>query len=364
MLTERGGVSPVGEGGAVALTVPLQITVSLSTPVLSTTPVLSPAAAPVPAQPREAASDALLERVRIDRNYAGRPGYDEEFLGRNRPVPLPRLDDGLKAQVSRLLELADMPGPEAYTLKYEHFSVVQHRRRKLALLTAVNIDGARRFNLGEREGDAWSKDPRIDPDHQVGEELYAGSDLDRGHLVRRLDPVWGGSPQEATRANDDTFHFTNCTPQHARFNRGKRLWQGVENFVLNRALAEGFRLCVLTGPVFKRDDPEFRGVQLPLAYWKIMVFARRDGSLSASAYLLSQEELVQDMLREARRPAFDPSLFQVPVARVTAETTIDFSYLSAHDPLEIAGGVREIMRPGEAAAPAERRIRRFADLVL
>ena len=57
--------------------------------------------------------------------------------------------------------------------------------------------------------------------------------LDRGHLVRRLDPAWGESKALAKIANDDTFHFTNCTPQHENFNQSRLagLWGQLENAV-------------------------------------------------------------------------------------------------------------------------------------
>ena len=58
---------------------------------------------------------------------------------------------------------------------------------------------------------------------QTGEDVYRDNDLDRGHLVRRLDPAWG--PKSAA-AVDDTFHFTNCAPQHHEFNAGRTLWLG------------------------------------------------------------------------------------------------------------------------------------------
>jgi endonuclease G len=38
--------------------------------------------------------------------------------------------------------------------------------------------------------------------------------------------------------HDDTFHFTNCCPQHERFNQGKNLWAGLEDYLLNRAADE------------------------------------------------------------------------------------------------------------------------------
>jgi endonuclease G len=108
-----------------------------------------------------------------------------------------------------------------------------NRRRQLALYTAVNIDGASSIDL-IREEDSWSYDPRIAESEQIGEALYRRNKLDRGHLVRRLDPVWG-TPEEAARANEDTFHFTNCSPQHEGFNQNDATWQGIENFLLDSA---------------------------------------------------------------------------------------------------------------------------------
>ena len=56
-------------------------------------------------------------------------------------------------------------------------------------------------------------DPRISNDFQAGgEEFYSSNPLDRGHLVRRADAAWGKTESEARLANDDTFHFTNCSP--------------------------------------------------------------------------------------------------------------------------------------------------------
>ena len=65
-----------------------------------------------------------------------------------------------------------------------------NRRRQLAYYTVVNIDGNRSSELS-REGDRWFFDSRIAESEQIGEALYRRNALDRGHLVRRLDPVWG-----------------------------------------------------------------------------------------------------------------------------------------------------------------------------
>ena len=85
----------------------------------------------------------------------------------------------------------------------------------MAFYTAVNIDGSKLEQL-ERNNDVWYYDPRIERELQYGPELYSKNDLDRGHLVRRLDPVWGANFKDA---NEDTFHFSNFSPQHKNLNQ-------------------------------------------------------------------------------------------------------------------------------------------------
>jgi endonuclease G len=58
------------------------------------------------------------------------------------------------------------------------------RSRRMAMFVGVNIDGATSVKI-ERSKDKWFYDGRIPVEQQIGEELYAGNLLDRGHLVRR-----------------------------------------------------------------------------------------------------------------------------------------------------------------------------------
>ncbi|WP_180234189.1 DNA/RNA non-specific endonuclease, partial [Bacillus cereus] len=88
----------------------------------------------------------------------------------------------------------------------------------------------------------WHFDPRIDKQYQCGDELYENNDLDRGHLVRRRDPIWGDSAEEA---NKDTFHFTNCSPQHRDLNQ--KTWAELENYILNNAKNFNLKVTVFTG---------------------------------------------------------------------------------------------------------------------
>jgi endonuclease G len=299
--------------------IPLRITISAGSP--------APAAAVAPTI--AATQPAVgLERVDIDPNYANRKGYSPDFLGVH--VPLPTLTDEQRRNAAK--NSMARPTEDNAVLPYHHFSIVMNRRRQLAYYTAVNIHGAR-SRTPRRTGDRWYFDPRIAESEQIGEDLYARNALDRGHLVRRLDPAWG-SNNEALRANNDTFHFTNCSPQHANFNQNDETWQGIENYLLNKATAERKKLTIFTGPVLAEDDPLYRGVRLPLYFWKIAAMARVDGTLTVSAYLLDQKELVDGLER------FNADTFQVSIEEIQGRTGLDFAYLSASQVnLEAAPGL-------------------------
>ena len=154
-------------------------------------------------------------------------GYNAEFL----QIPLP------------------LPAPPAGTLirelLYTHFTVLLDPARRLAIATGVNIDGDHLATV-DRD-DNWHLDSRIPIYEQTGEDVYARNDLDRGHLVRRQDPVWGDTTT-ARRANYDTFAYTNAAPQAAAFNQSKQLWLGLEDHVLTYARTNGNRLSVFTAP--------------------------------------------------------------------------------------------------------------------
>jgi DNA/RNA endonuclease G (NUC1)/V8-like Glu-specific endopeptidase len=309
--------------GAVTMTIPLNITVSLGT--LAGQLSLPTVAQAV--QTAVAGESGLQEAVTIDPDYDGREGYDPEFLGSgNLRVLLPKLHTSKVRHAARLVN--PQAGADQHELKYHHFSVVMNGKRRLAFFTAVNIDGKKARDIA-RESDKWFFDPRISRQEQIGNDLYASNPFDRGHLVRRLDPAWGRTERIAKVANDDTFHFTNCSPQHERFNQGQNLWQGVENFLLDRATGADQKLTVFTGPVFRDDDPEYRGIQIPLEYWKVAVLVGQDGKLASLAFLVTQEDLIERVVEEA---AIDTArTFQTSVSEIERLTGLDFERLRAHD---------------------------------
>jgi endonuclease G, mitochondrial len=321
-----------GAGSPTSVTVPLQLTVRVGD---------QPASATM-------ATAGGVEAITIDPNYADRQGYDPQFLGAEvEAVPLPALSAEL-VPLAAINGLAT--GEPRYVLPYHHFSVVLNKQRGLAFYTAANIDGASGFRL-RRERDRWSFDPRVPQDQQTGEQVYRDNSLDRGHLVRRLDPAWGPSTGAAKLANDDTFHFTNCTPQHHDFNAGQTLWAGLEDYILDNADNRNFRVSVFTGPVLAADDDPYRGVQLPRQFWKVVAMVKQDGALSATAYLLSQEQLIKGL--EIAPEAFSYGAYrtyQVPVHHIQDLTGLSFETLADADPLgrqEATISAREVRRPQE-----------------
>lgn len=267
----------------------------------------------------------LEEAVFTVEDVQDRDGYVTDFLGDGKfAVPLPALGEGLDEVTVTVDEEAN--GTDRYMLPYTHFSIAMHSSRRMALFTASNIDGEQSRKI-KRKKDVWAFDPRIDRDFQIGNDLYKDNDLDRGHLVRRLDPTWG-TAQEAKLAEIDTFFFTNCTPQHSGFNQ--KLWLSLEEYLLDNAATRGFRACIFTGPVFSDNDRPYRGALLPLAFWKVavMIHDERD-ELTATAYMVSQKSLLSDL--EFVFGQF--KTYQVSIAAIEQRTNLDFGRLKDFDPL-------------------------------
>ncbi|MFB2554539.1 DNA/RNA non-specific endonuclease [Herbiconiux liangxiaofengii] len=274
--------------------------------------------------------DAGFLGVGADDGGAGADGRpDGSGGGGGVPLPGPR-EDAAAGRIRRL--------------DYVHFTVLLDAERRLAAATGVNIDGGSLLDLGR--GDDWHLDERVDAAEQAAPELYAQNDLDRGHLVRRRDPVWGDA-ELASQANFDTFSYPNAAPQAAEFNQSLELWNGLEDLVLAYASVNRLRLSVFTGPVFGDDDVQYRGVRIPKLFWKVAAWAS-GGRLRASGYLLDQspqlggidldERVAGGLARADEAPDAPPPLgafrtFQVPVADLAELTGLDFGPLVRADVL-------------------------------
>ncbi len=131
----------------------------------------------------------LAEAQNSAADYADRPGYQPDFPGDSDDsfLPLPVVAG---RRVRDILRQTSVPHQGSTELKYMHFSIGMSTSRRMPYFTAVNIDGES-LQRPRRKNDAWQFDPQIPQTAQLGNRLNAGNNLDRGHQVRRLDPMWG-----------------------------------------------------------------------------------------------------------------------------------------------------------------------------
>ena len=248
----------------------------------------------------------LVEKMvepRHDDSYDNRIGYDREFLGLHVAMPVATNDDDLSQQEDGETEL-----------RYHNFSLIMNAKRRLAQITASNIDGSeaakepepgftytrRELNgfTSKNDREKWFLDPRIPAADQLPDKFYNydRTAFDKGHLVRREAVAFGTTFEDVQMANGDTFHSTNCSPQVKGYNRASLggIWGKLEDDVLEAA--ETTRCMVFSGPVFAGDDREFHGrdlsgdtvVQIPAKYWK-MIVTREGDALRTHAYVLEQD---------------------------------------------------------------------------
>jgi endonuclease G len=270
-------------------------------------------------------------------DLAGRTGYDPSFLGPAVPVP------------------ALTSGAATVLLPYLHYSVLFRPDRRFAALTALDLDGARLQSLART--DKWLLDPRLAAQLQAGPPVYADNDLDRGHLVMRASSTWGDTVEEARQAEAETFYFTNAAPQAATFNQGRTLWLGLEDYLMENAATFDRKLAVFAGPVLDPADPPYRGIQIPLRFWKVAAFIQ-DGALAATGYILDQTPLVDDLdaaLIEAAVAGAVPPLgafrtFQVPIADIAVLAGVDLDQLVLVDRLGAPVTGETPPPPGQASS--------------
>ena len=263
-----------------------------------------------------AGPELIVEGVPSD--YVGRAGYDAAFVGVKIPLPVVRSrSDVLTFQ---------WEGTRQSVLKYQHFSVVMSRSRRLCIFSACNIDGStpRRFKRP-----SWRLDGRIPVSQQIRDECYGNEPLfARGHMTRREDPIWG-TPAAAALGNTDSMHVTNTVPQMQPFNAG--IWLALESYALDNARDDRMRISVFTGPFLLADDPIREGVRIPRSFWKVIAFIH-DGTrkLCATGYTMSQEDFLGD----------DEFVFgrhktaQTRIADIERRAGLSFGRLAALDPFD------------------------------
>jgi endonuclease G, mitochondrial len=380
--------------GRVTWRIPLEISVRLPQAMNGTSDQITTASATMPRSNIPVAE----AKIKPSKDYTTRSGYKPRFIT-GHVVDLPLLTDQLE-QDAALNQKAEA-GDDPHELKYHHFSIVMNKKKKFAFFTACNIDGSSAKKVDRKTGtvsvlepddpglesivvgngaeasEKWYSDDRLLDGDYTNQTLYDRQQvpgfpdptssgriarmLQRGHLVRRMDPAWGND-QQALLADADTFHFTNCVPQLGFFNMGTasklnlpetgggKLWRALENHVLRNAVVDKKRICSFTGPIFDKEDPSYRGIKVPLRFWKIVVWAENH-DLRSLAMIADQAPVLEAIggLPEAATDAeaFDEldkvRDFLSTVTEIESLTKLNFGDAVRHADIRAGESLKRVM---------------------
>ena len=302
--------------------------------------------------PREMSQTADARRT-----FGGR-GYDSRFIGINLPLPVAR------TQTVR----NDLVGADGERIAhYTHFSLAIRRSRRMAAFVAWNLEG--RATKPSSKDTPWQIDPRVPLECQIDNSLYEGTVFDRGHIAKREDLLWGGE-SVAKQANDDSFCYTNATPQHEKFNRlAPALWKSLEDEIFRQVDVADSRIALVGGPIFSAQDQPFappgapRGfvpVLIPRQFFKVVAYRDTDdGQVKAMAFRLSQESLVGSLGAPSGRLDLSKfSMYQVDITALEALTGLSMTAFRRLD----TKAVHDRLAPARLRQ-ADRPVRAFADIL-
>ena len=156
-----------------------------------------------------------------------------------------------------------------------NYSFLYDKTYKTALWVAYATSNSGDFkdnNVGRN--DAWAYDPALDQSWQPNlSGAYSSSNgrsYDRGHQVASNDR------QTTKEQNQQTFYYTNMTPQYSSLNQGQ--WNTLEGKVQGVATVTTGSdiLYVVTGPLFEGTlatvtDKSGNECKVPSGYWKCLM---------------------------------------------------------------------------------------------
>lgn len=289
-------------------------------------------------------------------------GYDKDFIGEKFRVELPVLNSDQENDLAKSND-----GDEE--LKYLYYSVKQSKSRKLPYFAACNLHGGEFRQLG-RAG-AFIRDPRLSKEDQMDDDFYTYAFKDkknneikytkifhRGHMTKREDTQWGQDDGTAELGAKLTFFFTNAVPQHGHLNGV--VWKALEDHIMHVAtngkkakLGEGYKINILTGPVFQDDDPklpiENGTAQIPALFWKVVYYKKKpENKLYHVGFMMGQKKMLETaftgfgIVAKDKEKTFDKykDVIQVKVSFIEKMTGMKFH--PAEDPLKNSTEGQEI----------------------
>ncbi len=327
-------------------------------PVTPVAPQPTAVAAPVAPAPSPASTDTESFESKLEqeqaKDFSSYNGFDDHFMGDATPLPL--LGTQLARQAAYLVN-----NPRQNVLKYEHYSTIVHSIRRVPLVSAVNVEGDPSVRRDQQpRKDNWLRDNRIDLDVQLTDDYYVKSGFDKGHMSRREDAKWGETAAEAEEAAQLTCMYSNACPQVPAINRAvygyHGLWGQLEQIVLEKGVVlehgDASKICVFNGPIFVSTDPTYKGVQVAMRFYKLVVWRNGAGEMKATAFILSQEDLVGGIQFEELQYDKEFIEHQCSIAYLEKQTDLTFAGISQWDTHPDSGDNEAVATVDRAAVEA------------
>ena len=172
--------------------------------------------------------------------------------------------------------------------KVTSFSMEYDKSKKHSRWIAFRFDNQTRLQEATRS-DEFIPDPSLDMEYQRTQVDFGKKGYDRGHLCASADRLY---QQEA---NDQTFYYTNMSPQRNKFNTG--IWLTLEGQVQSwgRSCTSSDTLYVVKGGTIDKED-QIRGYisndlskPIPKYYYMALLFKKGD-SFKAIAFWMEHTD--------------------------------------------------------------------------
>lgn len=186
-----------------------------------------------------------------------------------------------------------------------NYSFLYDLKNRVALWVAYPLIAG--HTKGVKRSDKWDYDPLV-PHRYQGDVTYSYGGYDRGHQIPSADRLC------SVEANEQTFYFTNITPQNKNLNQG--LWENLESLVRAR-VADCDTMFVVTGCVLSTDenptviyakDAQGKDVAVPQAYYKVLLRYKAgtaNGGYSAIGFWMENKSYGSETLSKAFAKTID-----------------------------------------------------------
>jgi endonuclease G len=165
-------------------------------------------------------------------------------------------------------------------IQHTGFSLVYDETYEQSKWVAYELTLEETIKRIERSG-KFLADPKVSTGTATNAD-YKGSGYDRGHLAPGADMSW------SEQAMQESFYFSNISPQLPSFNRG--IWKQLEERVRKWA-RQDTSVYVVTGPVLKENlhSIGLNRVAVPAYFYKV-VLVYRSHQQKAIAFIIPNQK--------------------------------------------------------------------------